>query len=642
MNVRTLRDGHVVAVAAAAVFGALLAQPFAMAWRALAAIALIAGVLSRRAGVLGAGALVTASALAAASWAGLEPPPPRVLNGEWVTLITDPAAFSSGSVGFEARLGRRHVQAWARGEAATALSSRLAGERVQVSGVLRPLPPLAAERYAPRHLSGRVSVATVGRSRSAAWLGRLANSYRRLVTRGAEVLPERTRPLFGGMVMGDDRGQSPEMSEAFKAAGLTHLLAVSGQNVAFVLLLAFPLLQRGRLRWRLAVTLAVLVAFGVLTRWEPSVMRAEAMAAVAAAGAFAGRPVRGVRLLALAVTGCVFVDPLLVHSLGFRLSVAACVGLVIVTPWLAARLPLLLSASIAAQAGAALVLIPTFGGVPLAGLPANVLAVPAAGPIMMWGLVAGPIAGAVPFAAPFIHVPTRIALGWVAAVAETAARIPLAPVGALGGACFLVAVLVAARSESPTARAIAAATLLGVVVVCARPPGPASGVTVANGARLWVAGPDRVLVVHGARPGPTIASLRERNVHHVDVLVSAGAGKAAADQDWPLVHALRPSLVIAPEHHQLAPARTVRVGARVVAGDLVVEVQDGGPPLRVTVVGRQSSPSHSRSALSKASLRASNCSFQCAAASADGYGPSWRSRGHPSSAGSARLWSRHQ
>jgi len=607
---RVLLDRHIVALAVVAVLGALWAHPFPVPWRIAAAGVVLMGIASRRPVILCGGAVVTASALAAASWAGLDTPRPLVLAGEWVTLITDPAPFASGSIGAEARLGRRHVQLWARGEAASALSSRLAGERVEIGGVLRPLSPETARRYAPRHLSGRVSVDAVSGTRRAGALGRVANAYRRLVTRGAESLPEHTRPLFGGMVMGDDRGQAPEVSEAFKAAGLTHLLAVSGQNVAFVLLLAVPLLRRGRLRWRLVTTLAVLGAFGVLTRWEPSVMRAEAMAAVAAAGAFAGRPVRAVRLLALAVTACVLVDPLLVHSLGFRLSVAACAGLAVVTPWLRPRLPLLLAASVAAQAGASLVLVPTFGGVPVVGLPANVLAVPAAGPIMMWGLVVGPVAGALPGAAPLLHLPTRVALAWVAGVAEVAARVPLAPLGALAGAAFAAALLVVARAAGTRSRAVGAAALLAIVFVCARPASPASGVAVARGARLWVDGPDRVLVVRGAPPGPTIAALRDRNVHHVDVLVTASAGRTAADQAWPLVHALRPSLVLAPEHHQLAPARTVCAGAVVVAGDLVVEVTGGGPPLTVGVRQRQSSHSHLRSASSHESLRASNCSFQ--------------------------------
>ena len=42
------------------------------------------------------------------------------------------------------------------------------------------------------------------------------------------------------MTLGDDRHQPPDMTDAFRAAGLTHLLAVSGQNVAFALVIAAP------------------------------------------------------------------------------------------------------------------------------------------------------------------------------------------------------------------------------------------------------------------------------------------------------------------------------------------------------------------------------------------------------------------
>ena len=384
-----LRDGHIAALAVSTLAGALWAREFSTPVRLLALAGGLLALTWRRPVALAAAALVTTSALAAASWSGLQAPAVQRVTGEWATVLTDPESSGFGTVAAEVRLEGRHVQIWARGPAASLLASRLAGEHIRLSGVLRPLPGEAARWAAPRHLVARLNVDSIDGVRPAGPLAAVANRYRRLVATGGAALPERLRPLFGGMVMGDDRGQAPEMSDAFKAAGLTHLLAVSGQNVAFVLLLAMPVLRRGGLRWRLAVTLSVLVAFGVLTRWEPSVIRAEAMAAVAAAGAFAGRPVRGARLLCLAITGCVLVDPLLVHSVGFRLSVAACAGLVLLTPRLARRLPLLVAASIAAQAGAAVVLVPTFGSVPLAALPANVLAVPAAGPIMMWGLVAG-------------------------------------------------------------------------------------------------------------------------------------------------------------------------------------------------------------------------------------------------------------
>ena len=86
------------------------------------------------------------------------------------------------------------------------------------------------------------------------------------------------------------------------------------------------------------------------------------------------------------MTGLLIVDPVLVRSVGFLLSVGACCGIALWAAPLAARLPgprivaEPLAVTIAAQVGVAPVLIPVFGGLPVAAIPANLLAIPAAGP----------------------------------------------------------------------------------------------------------------------------------------------------------------------------------------------------------------------------------------------------------------------
>src|SRR3546814_15518934 len=120
---------------------------------------------------------------------------------------------------------------------------------------------------------------------------------------------------------------------------MTHLLAVSGQNVAFCLVLAGPLLRRLRLWPRLAATLAVIAMFGLMTRFEPSVLRASAMAALAAPVIPIGRPASPVRILGLAPTGLLLVHPLPVPSVGFRLFLAACPSVVLHPPPLTSVLP---------------------------------------------------------------------------------------------------------------------------------------------------------------------------------------------------------------------------------------------------------------------------------------------------------------
>ncbi len=116
----------------------------------------------------------------------------------------------------------------------------------------------------------------------------------------------------------------------------------------------------------------------------------------------------------------VLVDPLLVWSVGWWLSVGATAGIAVLATPLAPRLPgprplaQAAAVTVAAQIGVAPITISAFGGVPVVSVPANLLAVPVAGPLMVWGLPAGVLAGLVPAAAPVLHVPTRLGVRWIA------------------------------------------------------------------------------------------------------------------------------------------------------------------------------------------------------------------------------------
>ena len=364
----------------------------------------------------------------------------------------------------------RRVEAWSRGSAARTLRARLAGERIELAGELGPPPAALAEGLAARHIVGRLTVHSVGEWQPGAAPWRAANWLRRLLVDGAGSLPAERRALLVGLVLGDDRDQPPELDEAFERAGLTHLLAVSGQNVAFVLAVAAPLLGRLRLRPRLAASLAVLAFFALVTRFEPSVLRAVAMASAAAMAATAGRPASSLRLLSLAVVGLLLVDPLLVHQVGFQLSVLATAGIVVLAGPLARRLPgpgwltLPLSVTLAAQVATAPLLAHYFGAVPLAAVPANLLAGPVAGAAMVYGMAGGVAAGVLtelvgPGPAALVHLPTRAMLWWLAGVARWAADLPMGQAGLpwalMAAAVAVVAAAVGAvRKQAATGRTV--------------------------------------------------------------------------------------------------------------------------------------------------------------------------------------------
>ncbi len=535
-----MEDRHCVALAVLVSIGALLARsvPAAAAGRPALAATVVACVLAAvrsRPLLACVAALLLAAVLGARSWAGVEPPSPTRWAGT-ATVVTDPVA-GGGAVRAQLRLaGGRHVDALAFGKAGGCLRPRLAGERIEATGALDAPAPGSQARLAARHVSARLSLATCRPAGAGPPWIRAANTLRRTLARGATALPEDRRALWAGLVVGDDRDEPADLTADFQTAGLTHLLAVSGQNVAFALAAAGPLLRRLGLRWRFAAALAVLALFGLAVRWEPSVLRATAMAALALLAGVLGVEASPLRLVALAVAGLVLVDPMLVHRLGFQLSVAAVVGMALWAHPLAARLPGpavlrdALAASLAAQVATAPLLL-TLGALSPVSVPANALAVPAAGPVMVWGLTAGLVAGVLGgWAAWLLHLPSRLLLAWLVGVAQGAARLPFAPVGAVAVALAAGLVWWAVRGQGrrPRRRTLALAAVVVMVVPSVRlattGPGPLTDDRSAYGLRLWRDRGVTVAVLDGGDPARVLSALRARQVGRIDLMVATRTG----------------------------------------------------------------------------------------------------------------------
>jgi competence protein ComEC len=278
-------------------------------------------------------------------------------------------------------------------------------------------------------------------------------------------LPRERAGLLVGMALGDTSLLGADLDRSFKAAGLTHLLAVSGQNVAVVLGAGLGIaVGLGARRPALAGIGIVLVGlFALLTRWEPSVLRAGAMAVLTLMGVATGRGPGGRRALCLAVLLLLLANPALVASLGFRLSVAATGGVLWLGPLAAKLLPGRLpgavraatGVSLGAQAGALPVLALALGQLSLAGLAANLVAVPLAAIPMLLGVVA---AAAATVAPPLATLACRLAdpfLRLLVAIADRAAALPGASLS-LSGPARLVPALTVLACTALAVRRVAA------------------------------------------------------------------------------------------------------------------------------------------------------------------------------------------
>jgi competence protein ComEC len=279
----------------------------------------------------------------------------------------------------------------------------------------------------------------------------------------ASLAPERAG-LLVGMALGDTSLLPAELERDFRAAGLTHLMAVSGANLAVVLAAGLWLAgAAGAGRRALAVVGIVLVTLLVIvTRWEPSVLRAGVMAGLVLLGVASGRGPGGRRALCLAVVGLLLADPALAGALGFQLSVAATAGVLWLGPLAARALPRWVperargaaGMTLGAQAVAVPALALALGPVSLAGLPANLLGLPLAGGPMLLGVVAAVTAPGAPWASDLacrLADPFLLAL---IAVARWAAALPggsimlTGPARAGPAAVVVLALAVARRRRS--------------------------------------------------------------------------------------------------------------------------------------------------------------------------------------------------
>lgn len=329
----------------------------------------------------------------------------------------------------------RIIAVRAEASAARRLVVLSAGDGVVLRGWLHPLA--GYDRYLRWFHVAAVIVATdlVSASRPKSLVYLVANKSRDLVLDGTADLSSKPRALMAGFLLGDTRDIDPEVINEFRSSGLSHLLAVSGSNVAFVLVLVGPLVSRFPRPIRLGAIFLVLIIFGAMTRWEPSVLRACAMAACAVFAAYIGRPARGVRLLGIAVFLLLLADPFLLHSVGFLLSVGASLGICLLAPVIALWLRgpnwfrLAFATTAAAQIGVAPVLLVVFGSIPLVSIPANLLAVPLVGPLTVWGLASGVTSGLINLPAPdlagALQWPTEVLAEAILGIANLTSQIPI-------------------------------------------------------------------------------------------------------------------------------------------------------------------------------------------------------------------------
>ncbi len=434
------------------------------------------------------------------------------------------------------------------------------GDRVRLSGAAGEIPTGDFGEYLrTQGIAATLRVSEVERTAPPANpLLRAANAVRNALRRAAlELWPERRAGLFLGLALGDTSRLDPGLEEDFRATGLGHLLAVSGSNVAMFLgpiLMVAGAARAGR-RTRFVVGIGSVAFFALLTRAEPSVLRASVMAGLVLVGVFLGRARSTPAVMGTAILILLAFDPRLASALGFQLSVAATAGMVAFATPIADRIPgpravaIATGATLGAQAAVTPLLLFRFHVVPTVALPANVLAFPAVAPAMLVGLAAAGLWLVWPPAGEALASVANMPMAYLSGVADRMATAPLPSLTSDGGLdAFVLGMAVLAwlafrvhRARRPRTRdpgrrrGIAAAVVMAVALPAlvwgralrAGPPGSLEVVffDVGQGDAALVRSPQgaAVLIDAGPEPDQVAAELAAEGVHRLDVVIATHA-----------------------------------------------------------------------------------------------------------------------
>lgn len=379
------------------------------------------------------------------------------------------------------------------------------GETVAFTAPLQ-MPP-ESEEFDYRGYLGRRGVAAVARAEALEMVGQappspagaLLDLRRRAISGLHRAVPDPEAAFIGGILVGSAEGMPASVRDDLKRSGLMHVLVVSGFNVSLVVAAVVGLLRRVA-GWRaILLTVAALGAgYAAMTGGDPPVVRAVIMALFALGGRVAGRPSSGLIGLAVSAMAMAVHRPTLLLEPSYQLSVAATAGMML-SPrlpagWSARHRYLALPAGVflstlGAQAAALPLLAAHTGSVPLLGLAANALVVPAQPPLML-SAVPGALATALPFAVagPACY-PAWLLSRYTLEVARITARLPLASVetghwGMLVVAAYYALALVAVNARRLRRAWPAAVAAVGSGVGRLRRPSPVAGLAVVTVA-VW-------------------------------------------------------------------------------------------------------------------------------------------------------------
>lgn len=375
------------------------------------------------------------------------------------------------------------------------------------------------------------------------YLTSMKRNVRRMLMMG---LPHNPGALHQGIVLGEREELDSTTEEDFRKTSTSHILAVSGENLALLLIFCLLALSLFSVPLRAAylVCIPISIFYSALTGFEPSVLRALCTGSLGLFALYLGRLRKPIDLLAISCIALLTQNPYLMYHVGFQLSFAAAASLIFITPKMMkflSRIPksfaVIVSSTAAAQIGVAPIIAYHFNQVSLIGLVANLFVLPVVGWILSVGIISMAIGWLSPLLSRSLNICNLPLLEYLLLNARVLASVPGSSLPVVRPSTlflftYYVVLLIIFQSPlkitiSPFALFCVVLTVINVLVIPKLLPenipkdlqleffyvgeGDSALITTAQGKRILIdGGPDRDLV---------LSKLQERRVRAIDLMV---------------------------------------------------------------------------------------------------------------------------
>lgn len=332
------------------------------------------------------------------------------------------------------------------------------GDRVLVTGQLHPPPELDTFSYRDKLARQGIfsqmwaqRIRIIGEDEGEAWRAALIDVKDEAQESIEDALSEPQASLLSGILLGDESGLSPDVKEAFNETGTSHVIAISGFNMALIagiinaIVAAIIPKRRG---WTVAITLAILAVYTLFVGANPAVVRAAFMSGLLVFSKVIHRRAYVPASLAFAALIMSLLDPWVLWDIGFQLSFAAVLGMALLTPsfdrnfrrtlqnslgeqwgrplarWLSEPIVVTLVAQIATLP----IILYYFGRLSVVSPLVNFLIIPVQAPLLVFGGLATLLSFVIPPLGMLLYQADWLFLTWTTELVRAFADLPVASV----------------------------------------------------------------------------------------------------------------------------------------------------------------------------------------------------------------------